>query len=241
MPVTRVTVLIAIACAAAAAAAAQAAPSPVKLTLDIGFVDVSGNTEVTTFNLGEKLGYTTGRWTFGQSAAAIYGSTDGSATAEQYDAAVRADYAVGNRLSAFGGVTWYRNPFAGISRRFVEGAGLAYKAILAPRDTLRVDVAMTLNQERNLALVETTFGASRLGLAYKHMIGAAAFVTEIAEWVANVEDSDDQRLASETALVAPLSQRIALKASYVIRFDNKPEPGFKDTDRVFTTGVQIVF
>jgi putative salt-induced outer membrane protein YdiY len=46
---------------------------------------------------------------------------------------------------------------------------------------------------------------------------------------------------SESALTAPISKQIALKASYVIRFDNRPEPGFQDTDRTFTTGLQIVF
>ena len=46
---------------------------------------------------------------------------------------------------------------------------------------------------------------------------------------------------SETAITAPISRQIALKAAYVVRFDNQPEPGFLDTDRIFTTGVQIVF
>jgi putative salt-induced outer membrane protein len=222
------------------AATAQDAP-PVKLTLDLGFVNVSGNTEVTTLNLGEKLSYATGRWTFGQSGAVIYGQVGDSATAEQYDAALRGDYAVGDRLSAFANVTGYRNTFAGIARRFVEGAGLAFKPVVAARDTLRVEAAMTLNQEWNLTLQDKTFGASRVALAYKRLLGATAFVTEHAEWSANLQDSEDQRLSSETALVAPISRRIALKASYVIRFDNQPEPGFKDTDRVLTTGVQIVF
>jgi hypothetical protein len=27
----------------------------------------------------------------------------------------------------------------------------------------------------------------------------------------------------------------------LIRFDNLPEPGFEKTDRIFTTGIQIVF
>jgi putative salt-induced outer membrane protein YdiY len=38
-----------------------------------------------------------------------------------------------------------------------------------------------------------------------------------------------------------LSTNIALKVSYVIRFDNLPEPGFKKTDRLLTSGVQVTF
>ena len=43
------------------------------------------------------------------------------------------------------------------------------------------------------------------------------------------------------ALVAPLSDVIALKLSYAIRFDNLPEPGFEKTDRIFSSGVQVTF
>ena len=222
-------------------AAPAQAPDPVKLAVDLGFVNTSGNSEVTTFNAGERLTYTTGRWTFGQLVAAIYGETDGSSTAEQYDAGVRAEYALGTHFMAFGGGTWFRNPFAGIASRFVEGAGLGWKAIQAARDSLRLESAITSNQETNLAQVQSTFAATRTALGYVHMFGAATSFTETVEWAANLEDGEDQRVMSQTALTAPISKQIALKVTYVIRFDNQPEPGFKDTDRVFTTGLQIVF
>jgi len=216
-------------------------PAPVHLTLDLGFVDVSGNTNVTTFNLGEKLSYTTGRWTLSQSAGVIYGSTDGSATAEQYDAGVRADYAVVDRLSVFAGVTYYRNVFAGLAERWNEGAGLAWKALTATRDSLQLEGALVTNQERNLLDQRSTFGAGRAALQFKHLFGESAFFSQFLEWTASVEDSDDQRVNSESALTAPISKQIALKAAYVIRFDNQPEPGKLDTDRTFTTGLQIAF
>jgi len=219
---------------------AQDAP-PVRLTLDLGFVDVSGNTNVTTFNLGEKLSYATGRWTLSQAAGVIYGNTDGSATVEQYDAGVRADYAVVNRVSVFVGATYYRNVFAGLAERWNEGAGLAWKAVTIARDSLQLEGALVVNQERNLLDQRRTFGASRAALQFKHLFGESAFFSQFLEWIASVEDSDDQRVNSESALTAPISKQIALKAAYVIRFDNQPEPGKLDTDRTFTTGLQIVF
>jgi putative salt-induced outer membrane protein len=221
-------------------ATAQDAP-PLKTTIDLGFVDASGNANVTTFNFGEKMSYTTGRWSFSQLAAVIYGESDGSSTAEQYDAGVRAEYALGPHFLAFAGASWYRNTFAGIRARFVEGAGLGWKALQATRDSLRVEAAITSNQETNLAQAQNTFAASRGALAYKHMFGALTAFTQALELVTNLEDTDDQRVYSESALTAPISKQIALKASYVIRFDNQPEPGFQDTDRTFTTGLQIVF
>jgi len=221
-------------------AAAQRAHAT-KLTLDLGYVNVSGNTNVTTFNMGEKLARTAGLWTLTQTATALYGETEGSATAEAYDVGVRGDYRLSKRLSAFGLGTWSRNTFAGIARRFAEGVGLALRVIQARRDSLTVEGALLLNQERSVTRFTTSFAASRAALAYKHAFGTAAVFTQSLELLSNLESLDDQRVNSETALAAPISKQIAVKVAYTVRYDNQPESGFQDTDRILTTGVQIAF
>lgn len=233
-------ILLALVVAGTARSTAQA-PKPTQLALDLGFVNTSGNSEVTTFNLGQKLTRTAGLWLFAQTAKVIYGETDGSATAESYEAGLRADYIIKERVSAFTLLTYQRNPFAGVAARYAEGVGLSLRAVRAPRDTLSVEGSVSANQERSTADLEKTFAATRAALAYKHLFGTAAFFTQALEWLANLNDSDDQRINSETAFTAPISRQISLKAAYIVRFDNQPEPGFEDTDRIFTTGVQIVF
>jgi hypothetical protein len=70
---------------------------------------------------------------------------------------------------------------------------------------------------------------------------AAAAATCIAAAHENAVDptDDDYRFNSETAIVAAVSRNVSFKTSYAIRFDNTPEPGFTDTDRLLTTGLQI--
>jgi hypothetical protein len=46
---------------------------------------------------------------------------------------------------------------------------------------------------------------------------------------------------SATTLVAPLFRNVAQQASYVVNFDDNPEPGKRETDRFLTTGVQLSF
>lgn len=237
----RVWIILAALGAAGVTRAPAQAPRPTQLALDLGFVNTSGNSEVTTFNLGQKLTRTAGLWLFAQTAKVIYGETDGSATAESYEAGLRADHVIKDRLSAFTLLTYQRNTFAGVAARYAEGVGLSLRAIRAPRDSLSLEGSISANQERSTADVEKTFAATRSALAYKHLFGTAAFFTQALEWLANLNESEDQRINSETAFTAPLSRQISLKAAYVIRFDNQPEPGFEDTDRIFTTGVQIVF
>ena len=61
------------------------------------------------------------------------------------------------------------------------------------------------------------------------------------EAIPNLDTSDDWRLNSESALVAAFSKRLALKLTYLVRYDHLPEPTFKDTDRLFTAGIQVTY
>ncbi|MGH7606068.1 MAG: DUF481 domain-containing protein, partial [Gemmatimonadales bacterium] len=106
-------------------------------------------------------------------------------------------------------------------------------------DTLTIETALTAQRERSTANLAQSFAAARTAAIFRHFFGASAFVTQSVEWTANLETAADQRITSETALTAPLSRQIALRVSYLIRFDNLPEPGFERTDRVLTTGVQV--
>ena len=117
------------------ARAQQPAP-PVRLALDLGFVNTAGNTDVTTFNVGQQFTWSRGVWVFAQAIKAIYGETDGQPTAEAYDASLRADYVLSPRVSVFALGTYQRNPFAGIASRWGQGGGLAFHAVRAARDSL---------------------------------------------------------------------------------------------------------
>ena len=228
--------------APAVSAQTPAAPArPWTIQTDFGFVNTAGNTSTTTLNAGLESGYTTGRWTLGQTFAAVYGRTDGKRSAESYQAGLRADYAFSPRVGIYLMGGWNRNEFAGIARRFEEGTGLRFKAVTTERTQLSLEAGIGLNQQRDLAGVQNDFASARSALRFKQLLGAAAYVQQLVEVLPNLKTSTDVRVNSETALVAPLSSRIAFKAGYVVRFDNLPEPGFKKTDRYLTSGLQVSF
>lgn len=215
------------------------APRRTQMTLDLGFIDAAGNSDITSVNLGEKLTWRPGRVVLSQTARALYGETDGTTTTESYDVGARAEYLLTSRIGTFALVTYQRDPFAGVAMRLGGGPGVSFGLVQSARDTLSVETALTMQKERSTADVEQSFGATRTAAIFKHLFTATAFVTQTLEWTANLETSDDQRINSETALTAPLSRQIALRVAYLIRFDNLPEPGFQKTDRILTTGVQI--
>lgn len=222
-------------------AMAQTPTDSFRLAFDLGYVNTAGNTDVTTLNFGEHLSYLTGRWTLAHGLIAIEGRSGGEETAAQYKTDLRADRALSARFGAYALAGYNRNVFAGIARRYEEGAGLTAKLIAQPHDVLGAEGGISFIQQRSTARVDQTFGAGRAALLYKHSFTESTIFQQVLELLANLQDSQDQLVNSETSLTAPLSKRIAMKAAYLIRYDNQPEPTFRKTDRVFTTGIQIVF
>ncbi len=226
-------------CFSLLAAALPAQDKPTAITLDFGLVNAAGNTSVTSFNFGEQLTHVAGPWTLRQHAAALYGRTDGEKSAEQFRAGVRADHAFSDRVGVYGLIGWDRNEFAGIRTRFEEGLGVAVQAIAEPRTQLAFEAGIGATQQRNTLGESSRFLSGRAAGRFKYLLAEKAYVQQLLEFLPNFDESDAYRIFSETSLVAPLSTSIALKASYVIRYDNLPEPGFVKSDRVLTTGVQV--
>ena len=218
-----------------AAAAAQ------QVTVDLGFVSASGNANFTSLNIGEKLTRKLGVIALVENAKVLYGRTNGATTTESYDLGARGQYPFSKRIGVYALIEFQRDPFAGLASRWLGGPGVAVALVQSARDTLGIESGITSTRERSTAGVTQSFGAARSAANFKHLFAAKSSLTEMVEWVANLKTSDDQRVNSETALTAPLSRQIGLRIAYLIRFDNQPEPGFKKTDRILTTGVQIAF
>lgn len=218
-------------------------PTPVvtKITADLGYVQASGNSEVTTTSFNQKLTQQRGKLGLEQTFNFVYGEQDGAVNTNFLRATVGADFKLGGRLSTFATLAYDRNVFAGIQRRFEENLGLAYQAIDAPQDTLRFEAGFSVTQQTALDGTSNDFPAGRAAAAYKHAFSPTTYFVQAAEFIPNFKETDDYRVNTESAIVAPVSARVNLKVAYLIRYDNLPEPTFKTTDRVFTTGIQITF
>ena len=235
----RLCALLAAAALSTSAAAAAQDSSHVALVGDLGFVNAAGNTSLTTLNAAEKLTFTRGKVTLGQRSAFVYGRTEGTTSASQWLAGLRGDYALTSRVGVYGLGTFERNRFAGFARRFDEGVGLTFAALRSAADSLSFEGGIGFTQQRSITETSDNFTSARAAATWRHHLNEKAFISEFVEVLPDLKVSDDLRINSETALVAPLSSRLAIKLGYAIRFDNLPEPVFKKTDRLFTTGIQV--
>lgn len=220
---------------------------------DLGFVSVSGNTSVTSLNVGDKFTtWTRGkRFLFTQTARAVYGRTDGVKSTESYLAQLRGDYGLGATLYFFALTGWERNTFGGIDRRFEETLGLGLKALNGPHNTLEFEAGLSLFQQTNTFAPAGTsladnYNAARLAAAYKHTFTKASSFSQSLEFLPNFDVSQQWRLNAESAFLAPISSVISFKAGYVVRYNNLPPyvsaastARLEKSDRFLTMGVTI--
>lgn len=225
----------------AAQSAAADTAKPLKVTAAISYLDASGNTDVTSLSVTERLEWKRPHFLWAQFVNVINGTTDGEESANLFAAGVRGDWKPQGRLSLYALLNYDRNRFANIGRRFEEGLGLGYTAIDRPRHRLTTELGGQFVQQRNLDRVSDEFLAGRVAEIYRYTFRENAYFEERVEYLPNLETNADYRVNGEANLVAPLSRRLAIKLGYVVRFDNLPEPGVEKTDRFFTSGLQIAF
>jgi len=210
-------------------------------TGDLGFVSASGNTNITTLTVGDKIVHTNGRWMFAQLGTYVNGVTDKKQTANDLLVSGRADFALQPRLSVFIGATYERNTFAGFNSRTDEIAGVAWQALVAKRDTARVDLGGVATQESDVDSVMQSYPSARAAVSYKHQFSKLAYFHQFVEYIPNLRTSGSYRFNTESALVAPVSAHVNVKLAYAIRFDSRPQPTFGTTDRLLTTGIQVSY
>jgi len=236
--VRRAPVLAAL-CALATPTPAQDAPKPREFTADVGYVSTSGNTDVSSFNVGEKLILRAARWTHRQQFGSVYATQDGEQTSNLLFANWRSDFSFHPRLALFGYAGFDRNEFAGIARRFEEALGLSAKLLTLANDQWTVEAGLALNQQRSVDSTTLNFASVRSATMYRHNFSKAAYFTQSVEYLPSLEVAADYRVTTETAIVAPLSAHLAMKASYVVRYDHLPEEGRRKHDRIVTSGLQF--
>ena len=214
---------------------------------DVSFVSVSGNTSITTLNLGERFIRRMAPWEFKQDVGAVYGKTDGAESSNLWRASLRADYGLSAHWAIYALTAFDRNKFAGIKSRFAEGVGAVAKLIATDIDQLNIEGGFQVTQQQNLDGTKDNFNGLRGATSWKHTFHRDAYFFQSAEFLPNLDERKDLLVNSETAVVAPLSSHVGMKVSYLVHFDNLPalnatgSAPLRKTDRILSSGIQISF
>ncbi len=214
----------------------------IAFTGDVGLVNLSGNTTLTTVNLGDKLEFRQGAWGVTQLFSVVYGRNDSVTTTSLWNASVRGERSLRANIGLFVLGSFDRNTFAGVKARYSPQIGISARLLETPTQSLSLELGGGYTTLRALdALDNREFTNGRAAMQFKQQLGERSTLLQRVEYLPDFEIGAARRINSETALTAPIAGGISLKAAYQIRFDGRPAAGFRRTDRVLTTGLQVTF
>lgn len=233
---TFIASMLAFALAAPAAAADTA--KPWKDTAELSYVKTSGNSKNSTLSAKNLFNYDWTRAALELAAGGLGTNSEGSTTAEQYNASEKVSLKLPGKNYAFERLGWEKNRFANIGDRWDFGIGLGRNLIDTDSDKLSLEAGGGYIWEDRITSKNEDFGTYRGYLKYWRGISPTAHATQDLEWLGNLKDSSGYRVNAETALVASINSHMSMKASYVWKLVNKPGAGFRRADTI--TGVSLI-
>lgn len=208
-----------------------------------GFVS-TGNAEESGLALGLGLTKESLKWRHRVNAIADYRETDGVKTKERYFAGYEGNYKISDRLYAVGALSWEKDVFAGIDRRFSESLGLGYRVIDQKTLHLDVDASVAARQTEwvrpAVAIPGEDYSESTIGgRVGGRLVWDINENTSLSEVAVAYFDGNGQSLESTTALTTRLTGSLAARASFNVRYESDPPFGREQTDT--TTRASLVY
>ena len=154
-------------------------------------------------------------------------------------AAIRGKRTAGEHWQIFAGMQAEQDEFAGLKQRILLETGGTLKAIEQPKHTLSFDFGVTWTDEDRLSPAPDTDSlGALLGFGDHWQLSETATLDERLVVYLNFDESDDWRLDYRIALTAALTERLAMKVGYELRYRNRPIGMADDTDS--STKVSLV-
>jgi putative salt-induced outer membrane protein len=205
---------------------------------ELSYIQTGGNTEVTNLSAKNLLTYqATEKIKFDWSALALFAETevDGSKekSAERYATELRMEYSLTERFYtlAYGG--WLRDEFAGIDDRYYIGPAVGYKFLIGPKHFLSAEAGVDYVKEDYVDNTDDDYMRGRAFGQYAFALTEKTRFSQSLEYLHAFDNSDNYNINSETALITALSDKLSLKTSYVVNYDNEPVP--EELDETDTT------
>lgn len=236
-------ILVTVSCIAFSSGAfAQAPPPPPKpwsYALAFSYLGTTGNTDTQTFGTEFTFKRLPEPWGIEGGVSYLRGEQNGDLTAERTKVAVKGMRAFGVHWEYFVGASWEQDKFSGFDSRITLATGATYKALTGPKNELAFDLGLSWTDEEYVYEDSDSFVGGFLALRYAHNWTPKSKFLQRLLYIPNFEEGSAWRGESETAVLAALTDRLALKGSFLLRYDNEPPPGFEETDT--TTALSIVF
>ena len=210
---------------------------------ELTLVDTGGNTDVTSLAAKNLLKYTFSKNLLGSwKLAALYGKTDGVKNAENYATEFRMNYTYTDKIYLAGIGGWSKDKFAGIDSRYYIGPAIGYKYLSGPKHFLTGEAGINYVMEEYIDDTDSSYLQGRLFGVYEYAFAKKNRFSQSLEYLHDFSNSDNYNINSETASISAISDSFSLKASHLIKYDNKPVPStLDDTDSILSVALVANF
>ena len=212
---------------------------------DLSYIVAGGNSEASTLGLRNSLvrtwkgarftletgalraeTTTTGRVALGtEDSFRIDESSQTAVSAEQYYLRGRYDRTISDRLFWFAGGGWDRNEPAGVKDRLYGVGGIGHVWFERKEAHFRTDYGVTYTRQEDV--FEAPGGSEgyvglQLGWDYLRHLGTATSYGNVLKLDANLDETSDYRADMTNSIAVSMSDRLALKVSLQLLYDNLP-------------------
>lgn len=214
-------------------------------TAELSLISTTGNSEATTFgfkNALERL-WDNSRFHLGLgglsaesdtiSRFAVGTSTDfqvqdqstTNKTAENYYLRTRYDRDISERMFWFAGLGWEQNEFAGFDSRTMAIVGVGNRWRDTDKGHFYTDYGLTYTEQDDInpnPLVKDSFAGAQLGWDFLYNFNEQTTFANVLVIHQNIDETDDSRVDMINSLSVSMTDKLALKVSYQLLFDNLP-------------------
>ncbi|MEM7587154.1 MAG: DUF481 domain-containing protein [Acidobacteriota bacterium] len=209
-------------------------------TAELSLVATAGNAESTSLGFksalehawersklilraeGVRLESTSDRFAVGTLDRFEVRTPESETTAESYKLEGRYERSLGERLTGHVGLSWDRNRFAGIDSRSSFQVGVGHIWRDSETFKFRTDYGVTVTRQEDVDGTEETFPGLRLASSLSKTFGKGATFEHTVVVDENLDDTEDLRIDMVGSIAVSLTERLALKASLQLLYDNQP-------------------
>lgn len=142
--------------------------------------------------------------------------------AERYEAGAKYRQNLLDELFWYALGAWYQNEPAGVESRWSANGGFGYRFLETAASLVAGEIGVGMEQQDLVGAGSDSYVSGRAYLEVRHRFSDnAGFQTEL-ELLENLQDTDDLRLSAKASVTSEITDILALRVGWDLKYDNQP-------------------
>ncbi len=225
---------------AAALSTSQAGAADWSGRLEVGAVATSGNSETSTLNAAFGVARASGAWTAKARAVAIQTSKDGDATAERYEAGLRAERNFGDANYWFANADYEKDLFGGVRERTTETLGYGRRLLKTASQVLDLELGAGARQQK-AQLVSAQRESRVVGRSALHYVWTISPSSAFSQDLKIEGGEDNVYSESVTRLKLSILGRVYANLGFTVKNNSRVPVDAENTDTISSVTLSYEF